>query len=153
MTHPGTQSKIKRPILELINREFGSVLSIPDGGPQEFPLLAIGKKFRADFAYRVRTGGWCFIEDDSAGTCLSNLLKYSAWIEENNPERPIWVFHVVSPENSAWVSLCKRESGRLNRTLPGFVHVIITTPDWSETTRGWLNDLHNEMKRLPSKRE
>ena len=106
-----TETNIKQPILDLIRREFALVLEFPI---REFPLPALGSTFRADFACKIKAGGWCFIEDDSDGTCLSNLLKYSAWIDNNNPQRPIWIFHIISPENSGWVELCRRESKRLN---------------------------------------
>ncbi|HOG69052.1 MAG TPA: hypothetical protein PK366_06725 [Fibrobacteraceae bacterium] len=148
MSHPVTLMNIKQPILDLVKHEFQSKLKAPDKGPQEFHLLALGKEYKADFAYRINTGGWCFIEDDSHGTCLSNLLKYSAWIEETNPDRPIWVFHIISPRDSAWIRLCYRESARLNKTLQGFKHVIITTPDWPKTTPKWLDDLKCEMMKM-----
>jgi hypothetical protein len=148
MTHPLTESNIKHPIRDLVIREFQSILSAPGSDPQEFPLKALRTEFRADFAYRVTTGGWCFIEDDSQGTCLSNLLKYSAWIEENNPERPIIVFHIIAPKDSAWIALCQRESERLNRTITGFKHVIITTPDWPESEPQWLEDLQRKMSEM-----
>jgi len=145
MTHPLTEMNIKQHILDLVRREFASVLESPI---REFPLPALGSTFKADFACKIKNGGWCFIEDDSSGTCLSNLLKYSAWIDEANPERPIWVFHIISPEHSGWIELCRREGKRLNSIIQGFTHIIITTPDWPENDQKWLDSLRCKMKEM-----
>jgi hypothetical protein len=148
MAHPLTPKNMKQPILNVVNRRFSPILAAPDRSPQEFPLQALGKKFKADFAYTIKTEGWCFIEDDRQGTCLSSLLKYSACIDETNPERPIWVFQIIAPEGSAWIELCKRESNRLNNTIQGFTHVMITTPDWPEKDPKWVAELQRAMTKL-----
>ena len=146
MAHPLTIANIKKPILDLIRREFGSVLEPPAQGPEEYRLQALASTFRCDFAYRIRSGGWCFIEDDSEGTCLSNLLKYDAWIEETHPPMPVVLMHLVSPVDSAWIRLCRREGGRLQATMPGFRHILITTPDWPEHAPKWLDQLRIKLQ-------
>jgi hypothetical protein len=145
MTHPLTEMNIKQPIRSLVEREFASLLDSPGAASEEYKLTALGSEYRADFAFQIKTGGWCFIEDDSHGTCLSNLLKYAAWIDEHPPSGPVWVFHIISPEDSAWVRLCKRESDRLNSALHGFRHIIISTADWPENNQPWLEELEREM--------
>jgi hypothetical protein len=146
MGNPLTRARIKKPILDLIGREFASILEPPAQGPEEYPLPALKTTFWCDFAYRIRSGGWCFIEDDSHGTCLSNLLKYSAWIEEARPPMPVVLMHIVSPEDSAWVRLCRREGERLQTTVPGFRHILITTPDWPEHNPKWLEQLRLKLR-------
>jgi hypothetical protein len=141
-----TVVNIKKPILDLINREFQSTLELPSEGAQEYPIHALGKIFKCDFAFRIRSGGWCFIEDDSEGTCLSNLLKYSAWIEETNPPMPVLLMHIVSPSDSAWIRLCRREGVRLQTALSGFKHILIATPDWPDQNPKWLVELRLKLK-------
>jgi len=148
MAHPLTETNIKQPIRSLVHREFASILEPPSNGPEEYRLTALQSEYRADFAFNIKTGGWCFIEDDSHGTCLSNLLKYAAWIDENDPKRPVWVFHIISPKDSAWVRLCRRESDRLNNTIHGFKHVIIPTADWPESGQQWLDELERKMRNI-----
>lgn len=144
MVHSVTRDYIKKPILDLISREFTATLEPPVKCPEEYPLPALNRIFKCDFAYRIRSGGWCFVEDDSEGTCLSNLLKYSAWIEETHPAGPVVLLHIVSPKDSAWIRLCRREGKRLQTTVSGFRHILITTSDWHD--RKWLDQLRLALK-------
>jgi hypothetical protein len=146
MVHPLTEANIKKPLLDLISREFASILEPPARGPQEHPLPALNGTFKCDFAYNIKGGGWCFIEDDSDGTCLVNLLKYSAWIEEAHPEMPVVLVHVVQSERPAWVALCRREGKRLETALPGFRHILITTRDWPAHDPEWLLRVKESLK-------
>ncbi|WHZ17050.1 MAG: hypothetical protein OJF52_003901 [Nitrospira sp.] len=150
MAHSLTEMNIKQPILDLVKREFGSMLESPGSGipPQEFPLKALKTTFKADFAYRIKQGGWLFIEDDSHGTCLSNLLKYAAWISETKPEMPIYLIHIIAPKDSGWVRLCRLEGERLNRTIINFTHIVISTPDWPEQNPKWLDFLRQEINKI-----
>ena len=148
MTHPLTEMNIKQPIRSLVQRKFSSILNSPSIGAEEYRLNALKSEYRADFAFQIKTGGWCFIEDDSHGTCLSNLLKYAAWIDENPPDGPVWIFHIISPKDSAWIRLCRKESERLNKTINGFRHVIISTADWPEDSPPWLAELEKEMEKM-----
>ena len=141
-----TEDNIKKPILDLINREFQFILEEPSEGAREYPIHALDKTFWCDFAFRIRSGGWCFIEDDSDGTCLSNLLKYSAWIEEQNPPMPVLLMHIVSPSDSAWIRLCRREGVRLQTALQEFKYSLITTPDWPPQNPKWLVELRLKLK-------
>ena len=150
MAHPLTEMNIKQPILDLVRREFGSILEPPNSGvpPQEFQLKALQTIFKADFAYRIKQGGWLFIEDDSDGTCLSNLLKYAAWIGETKPKMPVHLIHIIAPMDSGWIKLCRLEGERLNRTITNFTHIVITTPDWPEQNPKWLDCLRQEIKKI-----
>ena len=150
MSHPKTEKFIKEPIRKLLEERAFASIFIPvkeNGNPREYELPAFGTKFRSDFAYKITggKGGWLFIEDDSDKTCLSNLLKYSAWINENKPEGDVYVVHIISPKDSGWIQICRQISKEIKR----FTHVMITTQDWPEEDNPpWLSELRHHLKRL-----
>ncbi len=152
MAHLHTEMYIKRPILDLVDREFGSILESPQSRtgcpPREFKWTIFNVPFWADFAYRIKRGGWLFIEDDSKGTCLSNLLKYAAWIIETKPEMPVYLIHIISPGDHGWVRLCCWEGQRLSREILNFTHVVIPTPNWPEQNPQWLDSLRQEIEKI-----
>lgn len=149
MAHPVTEKCIKKPILALLAEPSFLRKIHPakeNGNPREFPLQALHTTFRADFAYRIVRGGWLFIEDDSDKTCLSNLLKYSAWIREAKPELPVHVVHIISPKDSGWIRLCELQRKKLVSEIEGFNHAMIKTKDWPEHDPAWLRQLRRLLK-------
>ena len=144
MAHPITEMFIKQPILKMLNEPCFAEIFTPakDNNPREYQLEALGKKFRADFAYKISGKGWLFIEDDSEKTCLSNLLKYSAWLEENPTRESVYIVHIVSPEDSGWIRLCEHYS----KKITGFIYIMIKTNDWADSL--WLKELQINLNRI-----
>lgn len=104
---PATEDFIKAPIAALAAERATVLLPPADGPVREYPLVVAGeRRFRADWAFRLRSGGWLFIEDDDSVRALHNVAKYWMWMEEHDVREPVHLVHLIGP-------------GHLD--LPGFV--------------------------------
>jgi hypothetical protein len=140
--HEGTEHKIKTPIATLFQESpfCDELIFIA----REYQLD--GTKFRADFAYQTKDGGWLFVEDDDAQRCLSNFIKYWRWAE-CHVDQHVSLLHLIGPRGDGPLLLLEFVRQKSHAALPNFSSQIVQTANWE--TSEWIGKFKDAALLLP----
>lgn len=145
--HPGTERKIKEPIEKLFRESELAALLQPASASSAREFQLPGTRYRADFAFRMQSGGWFFIEDDDGQRCLGNFIKYWQWVEKQSSSLPVSLVHLVGPPGPGQQELLKFVHEKARDRMRTFRFALVETKTWETTT--WINDFRSKVLSLP----